>query len=297
MNGLDLFRFDAGEDFTADHVSQGGRPAACLPCDGIPAYESENAKLLVMENVAYFQSGANKVPMLFPLSYQMVALRAPSGLTALHDAVDAVWTWRPLLYFLRLDGTRRTGSQQELEWRIGLYQARLAGAERDDAYTALLLEALAWMRTAKRTREETAAEFLPRLEALRDTPYPELGYATANRRARALLLEHLTPQQRIDYHAWKCFYVRGELNPLYRVEPGNGYQIVDPISRETTVSICLHPDDWIPDDDVALATKLAIDAGIDSEAGLLEAGKTTLRQKTHRTTDEERYAADVEAHL
>jgi hypothetical protein len=116
----------------------------------------------------------------------------------------------------------------------------------------------------------------------------------AGARARAILLEHLSPQQRLDLARRRGFFVRGEINRLYFVEPSNGLQIVDPVTHEATVSLCLHPDEWMPHDDVALATKLALDAGADTEAEMLEAARPRMLRRTEAERWQHRRAYALE---
>lgn len=123
------------------------------------------------------------------------------------------------------------------------------------------------------------------------------AYLDANERAERILIEHLCPQQRLDLAAHRKFYVQGRLNKLYEVEISNGFAIVHPETREIIVKHCCHPEYWMPHADVALATKLAIEAGEDSEAELLQAGRSTLRQHRFRSTREERRAWEMEKHL
>lgn len=286
MMGVDLFRLDPGEVFGEKHVARGGRPAECLPLSGLPAYESESGTVLVMEALIAWDGGVDRAPMLLPTSYRDVALRAPSGLAALHDDVDAVWTWRPIIHSLTLARTQRSGSQQELEWRIGLHQVAVIQSEQEDRIHEVFVRSATEILKHERPKEEVADEYEARVREILAEPSPTLGYDAANRRASAILREHLTPQQRVDLAAEKAFYVRGRINRLYRVEPGNGFQIVGPVSREILVTFCLHPDEWIPADDVALATKLAIDAGEETEAELLSAGRATLRPRPYRVYPE-----------
>lgn len=297
--GLDLFR---GEP-TARHVSRGGRPAPATPHRGMPAYESETGALAVMENLLVFPGSATSPPLALPMSYMMVVARTQgNGLTALHDDPDAVWSWRPIIYSLLIDQTQALGSQHELEYRKGLADVQAWKADENDALAAFIIEQLRRLeprygpdplvkRLPKNARKRLYREYAAWQDA-RDPP--DLPYLRANERARAILLEHLSPQQRLDLATGHGFYVRGEMNRLYFVEPGNGFAIVDPVTRETTVSLCLHPEEWMPYDDVALATKLSIDAGRDSEAEMLEAANPRLLRRRYRSTPDDRAARRLE---
>lgn len=119
----------------------------------------------------------------------------------------------------------------------------------------------------------------------------------ANRRASDLLLEHLNPQQRLDFARSERFYVRGEANALYAVRLGDGAAIVDPRTREELVSICYHPEGWMPWEDVALATKLALESGIEGEALVLSTGRTRPIRAPRAASRAEREAWAMEREL
>jgi hypothetical protein len=264
---------------TERHLSRHGRPAEALGGD-MPAYESERGAILLMESLIVHYRGAESPPLLFPRSYAQAVVLAPTGdLTALHHDPAAIWSWRPVPYRVTFDGgVQRFGSQQEQEYRVGIAEADQWAAERSDRLGLLVAELLdaEWRYRRrkgglrKNARKRVARRYADRVPEIAAPVVDDLPSRQANDRARALLLEHLSPQQRLDLAALGHFHVRGELNRLYRVEPGNGFSAVDPVTHEQLVCCCLHPEEWIPDADVALATKLAIDAGRETEGQMLE---------------------------
>lgn len=286
----------------ADWIPRGGRPAATLDwCDGMPAYESDDGRLVVFETLVAFAgarglqpSGRYRGPdghhhetfgegrtIMLPLSYGQVAVRQAildpgSGLVPLHDQPGASWSWRPLLWqFRRLDdgGVQRFGSQNELDWRNALAESTERSGRRREAAVRRAMRELDSLAHADELPDldeylEEAREWVARWEAT--TPW---RFTVANERARATLLEHLDVQQRIDLAARGRFLVRGRVNQRYQISPGNGLAIVDAETLEPTVSLCLHPERWIPHDDVALAHKLLIESGERGERELLDAAR------------------------
>lgn len=276
-------------------IAEGGRPCAAIrkAHDGLPAYESDHGTLHVMESLVVNRTAGAGAPVVLPLSYPAVALRAPGDLTALHDAVDAVWSWRPLIYYLGDRQVIRFGSQQELEWRRARYEYALEIDRLDEESDRVIAEQVARLaaryggkvprRLKKNTRKRLHREYLE--QGVYQTSEP-LPYVLANGRANAILRENLAPQQRLDLAVRNAFFVRGHVNRLYCVRLGNGFSIVDPVTHDETVSLCLHPDSWMPHADVALATKLAIDSGQDGEAELLGAARPRLSDGRAATPDD-----------
>jgi hypothetical protein len=300
---------------TVRHVSRGGRPASALPHDGMPAYESETGALLVMENLVVFPGGPEHPPMALPTSYMMVCVRTQGdGLTALHDDPAAIWSWRPLLYSLGWAQTQRMGSQQELEYRRGLWEVEAWKADVEEAGLAFITgqvmelrrrygrvppitrdlgdgrRTTGW-RLPKNARKRLHRAYQAWFDGQKLTTLP---YAEANERAERLLRENLAPQQLLDLDRRGGFFVRGTINRLYFVDVGNGFGIVDPVSHEQKVSLCLHPDEWIPHHDVALATKLGIDGGKETEAELLGAARPRVTPTSGKPLPEERAAYRLE---
>lgn len=302
---LDLFQDRPSERIVSRH----GRPAACLDLHGgMPAYESEHGKLLVMETLAVFyppRAAAAASPMALPVGYRMCALRGQSDLVALHDDPDAVWSWRPCLYHLKVTITERAGSQQEVAYRYGIHQAALAASEEEDEHTQWIIEqaqavyrryggTVPYNHLPKNARKRMRRAYVAWAEAR--TP-PPLALEAANERADRLLREHLNPQQLLDLEATGSFYVRGTINRLYRIRLGNGCEAVKPDTREPVVSFCIHPDEWIPDADVALSLKLMIESGKDGEAELLAGAKATPIPARRSPARAEREAARMERDL
>jgi hypothetical protein len=283
----------------------------------VEAYESKNRRIAVLECMAVHNEtritewrGAahvGRLSWLFPFSYDRVAARYPTHLVPLHNSPQALRVWRPLFYRLGgPQGLTRFGSQHELEWRWALYL-------QTQATQRLFSEMLKMTRRLLkrrgldpgRLRELVDArldglddpddvdlagavdEFYRRERALYDSePPPE--WVVARDRADAYLRDALSPQQRLDLAADDCFYVPGELNKLYSVRLGNGAGVVDPETRVELVSICYHPDAWMPHADVALATKLLIESGREGEEILLSEGQTRVVAKPRPATKLER---------
>lgn len=86
---------------------------------------------------------------------------------------------------------------------------------------------------------------------------------TAQNRATETLRSFMTEQQRADYEQHEYFYVEGSAGNLYRIDKGNAGNVMycDRATRRPLGSICAHPSmaqEWIPDQDVALAQMLAL---------------------------------------
>lgn len=299
VHELDLFET---RGFGRRHVSVGGAPAEALRhLDGLPAYESESRLLHVMECLVVFGGTTSHEPTALPRSYDMAVARTQGGgMTALHDDPDAVWRWRPCLYKLDCHRTQTLGSQQELEYRRGMWDARQLAAEREDRLYAFVVHQanreraryggkLPRRRLRKNARKRAYREYLAFVDEVYVEPI-DLPFMEARRKADAILREHLAPQQLLELEARSRFHVRGRVNALYRIDLGNGFYVVDPTTLEPLVSFCLHTEEWIPHADVALAVKLAIDSGQDGEAEILAAANPTPLMRQRRAS-----AADVRA--
>jgi hypothetical protein len=284
----------------------------------MPAYESETGALLVMETlVAFFGRADSGAPLLMPHSYMMATLRAPSGLTALHDDPDAVWSWRPCIYTLKVAVTERMGSQQELEYRRGLHDVHMASADLQDQGDAFIVEQCVELkrrygrlppltlepgerrfRLPKNARKRMHRAYVAHVEGLNAAALEaEMPYQAANRKAEALLREHLSPLQLIEFVCEGGFHVRGTINWLYRISVGNGASIVDPVTHEPVVSLCIHPDDWIPDEDVALSLKMMIESGPEGEAEMLAGARARPLRRASGPTAADRRAWEIERDL
>lgn len=117
-------------------------------------------------------------------------------------------------------------------------------------------------------------------------------------RARALLKSMLTPLQQIQLVACNAFSVRGALTGnLYWIDLGDGFYILDKKTYQLTVSYCYHPEYWMPDEDVALATKLVLEDP-ELEPAVLETAKMSIvRGPLKQVTKEMLYARDIEREL
>lgn len=221
------------------------------------SYESESGRIHVVEFALAAWNGSKLFYVVMPRSWGEFASLAPTGLGRLNRGGER--TWRPLLYEFHPSGEmRRYGSQNELQWRWGIAIAGTARAAADPEMLDIL-------------------------------------FTQPIVRADELLREHLSVQQLLDLDAWGCFYVRGEINRLYRVRPGNGFSIVDPVTRDELVSYCFHPDEYMPDADVALATKLLIEQGRDGEEQALSCGRAYPNSAERREpTDDEVAAREIE---
>lgn len=128
----------------------------------------------------------------------------------------------------------------------------------------------------------------------RGTKYEE--NAAADVRADAILREHLSPLQRIEYVSEGSFRSRGgKTRNVYRIELGNGFQLVSP-AGETIATYCLHPEEHIPYADVALATKLWLEDP-DAELEALEGARTTVVGLGGKALPAQRFAERLEREL
>jgi hypothetical protein len=88
--------------------------------------------------------------------------------------------------------------------------------------------------------------------------------AEAEARARRTLLSLLTPAQRAQFEQGLGFDVTTRAGHRYRIRPGNTVQRLDPESGSFPLyTYCVRPDPgrgWLPEDDIALAQKLLLEA-------------------------------------
>lgn len=243
-------------------IGFGGQPADWIAEGGRPARvlgrkgmpSYEHDDGFAVFELAVAQLTSSGGLMLFPRWYGTACIVAPDGLVPLHHDPAAWWQWRPMIYRLTWDGEWSTlGSQQELSWRYGLME--MTHAIHADG---------------------------------------ELTTADANDRAERLLLECLDPQQRLDYTAYASFRVRGaKTGHVYVIELGDGFKRIDPSTTATLVSYCLHTEHWMPHEDMALATKFALeDPELELEA--LEGARNYWRPPPPPATLDERVAAEIE---
>lgn len=231
--------------------SSGGKPAPAAST--MPSFEHVDGKLQVWD-LLVAQLSRDGEMMLFSRWYGSVCVLAPDGPCPVHHEPGQLWEWRPVLQRLAWDGIWQTlGSQRELTWRKGLSDM---------------------MHFVHVGRE--AGDEMPDLEPPVD-------------RSEHLLRRLLSPQQRIDLAGTGDFRVRGAGGSLYRIDVGNGFELLDPITNASVASFCLHPEGWIPDFDVAIATKLALE---DEE---LEADCLENARRYPRTSKQRRRATDFVA--
>lgn len=271
-----------------------GKSAPCLArWDGLPSYETDDGRILVYDSVwVHAQVASVRASggmadlgtslLLSSRSYgEACFLSTVVGeheLVALHHDPDALWQWRPILHSLSTSGRmQRLGSQQELGWRWGQGEVLRRKAELEGRLQDVFQGCL----------DESASgeEFVRRYRLACDQARAQTtDYELARDRAAIVLREHLSPLQRIDLEAWGWFFCRGTANPLYQVYPGHGVWIVDPETRAARVTVCIHPEHWIPDDDIALACKMLIESGVEGEEELLAGGRSTVipRKRTEK---------------
>lgn len=239
-------------EMTGSVVAEGGRPAGCLPFDGLPSYEQDDGLLLFDMLIPVVDRRGGR-PRLYPCSYWNVTRFVPEGLVR--------GKWRPCIYTRRVDHNggywQHEGSQGELEHRYCMNWAA-RNEERGDPWTV----------------------------------------SEAEQRAHELLREMLTPHQRIQLAACEGFACRGGLTGnLYWIKLGNGFYIIDKRTHQTTISYCFHPEYWLPDEDIALSTKLQLEDPA-LEPRVLEVGKMTPVEGYLRApTRAEMYAYGAEKEL
>lgn len=260
----------------AEWIPHGGRPAKCLGFEGMPSYERDEGHAVY--DFLSVHAGAGGIQFV-PSFYGAICALAPEGLAPLyarvHDPrpveravgnekvigsldVGAPRHWRPWIYHRESDHISCMGSQTEMLWRHSIHG------------------------------------MLKELNGGGD----EQDMTAACERARNLLLENLTPHQRIQFAARNAFAVRGALTRnMYWIELGNGFAILDKTTAYRTVSYCYHPTYWMPHEDVALATKLALEDP-ELEQQVLETAKVSLCSYPERpVTRAEKYARDIECEL
>lgn len=196
-----------------------GRPAACLGRHGMPSYEHEDGGLLVFD-LLLAQAGFNGGVKLFSRWYGSACVISPDDMVPLHHSPEALWEWRPLVYRRSMYGCwEELGSQAELAWRFGLMEV---------------------MHAVHAGAEVTMFE--------------------ADEKAEKLLAECLSGFQQLELAATDKFRVRGgSTGRMYKIELGDGFDRVDPVTDRIVASYCLHPEYWMPTADVALATKLQLE--------------------------------------
>lgn len=266
-------------DDPAAWIPRHGLPAACLGnvkerSGGMPSYEHDDGYVVFDFLVCTTDA---KQWTLYSRWYDTACLLAPDGLVPLHHQPSQWWAWRPCFYTLSMHSCwQQLGSQIELGWRKGLGEV-----------IRLRIEC----QSARESRDR-----LEILEALkRHTEWLlEPPMDAANDRAEELLKEMLTPLQRLELAGAGEFRIRGGLTgQLYVIEIGNGFKSVNSVTNETQVGYCYHPEEWMPHEDVALATKFALEDP-ELEEQTLECAKQVIVLRERPATWRDRRANDYE---
>lgn len=227
-------------------VVRHGKPADCT-VDGMPSFvSSRDERLVVLDALMVWMTNDGQVRLLSTWYGVCSIVAQDDALVPLHHNPEALWEYRPQVY--RLNAF--TG------WEI-------QGSQEE-------------MQFRRQLADTMHARFAGR-------PFT-MGEAID--KARALLLERLTSQERIEYLATGAFRVRGASGSLYRVTPGNGFELVSPYTDKAWISFCLHPEEWIPHEDVALATKLALQDEEMEQQVIGRAGSVQLRIGRGATGDD-----------
>jgi hypothetical protein len=263
----------------AGWIVRGGRPARCLGpvtgrAGGMPSYEHDDGYVVFDLLVCSFNGQTATATSRW---YGTACLLAPDGMVPVHHQPSQWWTWRPCFYNISLHSYwQQVGSQIELGWRKGLGEVTRLQLQAEDALQS--------------------GGYDERVEALVDIAHWQLDppMDAATRRAEELLKEMLTSLQRTELASVGQFRVRGGLTrQVYVIEIGNGFKSVSPVTGETQVSYCYHPEAWLPHEDVALATKFALEDP-ELEEQTLECAKSHLVLRRRRPTPEDRRALDYE---
>lgn len=265
-----------------DWIVKDGLPARVLgdplkepKTAGLPSSEDEETGFVVYELLlAMWKGGLTNEVRLFPHFYGPMCLLAPGGLVPQHHQPTQQWIYRPAIYRWTMNRLwERQGSQRELEWRVQLHNTF--------AVTAMA-------EAPGGTEADVIISFMDRIVAHR----------RAEEKAMELLCEHLLPTQLAELTFRSSFRVIGGLTGKhYQVEPGNGFAEVHRLSNDPLVNYCLHPEDWMPDGDVALSVKLHLESPELEEETIARANATNRRMTTRTTPRrwrELRYAADQE---
>lgn len=96
----------------------------------------------------------------------------------------------------------------------------------------------------------------------------------AELRARALLHQFLTREQRWSLRASHSFLVTGQDGQTYEVGEGSGVRLL--VNGKPVRSFCIHPREILPPCDVMLAQKLLLESNI--EHFLATANVTEIRR-------------------
>jgi hypothetical protein len=94
------------------------------------------------------------------------------------------------------------------------------------------------------------------------------AHLTAQQKAERILLQHLTPEQRDEYQRLQRFSVIGPDGHIYRINRGRSgnVQLIEE-TEEGVIGVeqfCIHPIEYVPDEDNMLAQKLLIESDLAS---------------------------------
>jgi hypothetical protein len=274
-----------------DWISRDGLPAAVLGkirpdsrTAGLPSSETEDG-FQVYEMLYVLGGKIGQEVRMFPAFYGTMALLAPGGLVPQHHEPTQQWIYRPCIYRWDTEllddergesfgGWEMQGSQRELTWRDALHHTRKLDG---------LVEEVG--------KDRALAQFIMQ----------QVERRRAEERAETLLESMLAPTQLLEYRLQESFRCFGGLTGnSYVVQAGNGFWQTDLLTNAVLFSYCLHPEDWMPDGDVALATKLQLEDP-DLEEDFVAAANVTDRKPRIRLKPSVRrklaYAADQEREL
>lgn len=294
---MDVFAY-AGPP--ARWIARDGLPAPCLgdvrKGGGMPSFvqDEEFGKLAVFDLLVAQRADRGGL-MLWPRWYGSMTLRACDGLVPLHDSPEAKWEYRPMVYNRAMFSWQALGSQRELAWRYGLHLVMLRQAQDVAAALGMDMEGgRADDRVVEGWGYGGSFELEARTEDRIEQRYAE--WMEADEKAEATLIEHLNPVQRIEFGTTNSFRCRGAATGnLYRLDVGNGFEILSKSTGEPIASYCWHPDEWIPECDVALATKLALEDE-ELEVETLENARVTFLDR-EEVSPLDRHAAKLELEL
>lgn len=250
-----------------------GDPTKERATGGWPSSESDDGFQVYENLIVMMKPGSDQEVRAFPRFYHEMAQLAPGGLAPQHHEPTQEWKYRPCIYrWAPFHETwERQGSQRELTWRYGLHQT-------------LALQAVA----EEEGKDAALAQFI----------IDRAEHRAAARKSEALLESMLAPTQLLECRLGDRFRViGGATGRYYRVVLGNGFAEVEPASDDERVNYCLHPEDWMPDADVALATKLNLEAPDLEEDFVAAANDRVMTPKIPASPETRRrwtYAVDME---
>jgi hypothetical protein len=240
----------------------------------MPSYESEDGSFQVYDFLATIPDLRTRGMIAASRWYGTACLLAPDGMVPLHHEETQEWKWRPCLYTQHWTGAgwQQMGSQQELAWRYGLMKMmalKATAAEKIIEFAEEDGDAHGILESA-----ETLEEALD--EVMRAFAKSEgFDMERADKRADELLRDHLNPFQRVELEIRGLFRIRSASGLMFEIGVGDGFRQVCPVTGRVLVSFCLHPEEWMPAGDVALAIKLQLEDP-EREEALLEGARGSL---------------------